>query len=201
MSEQTEPPKTSTLRERAWNLALHADGTAAIFGMRASNLKLRIRILTFAGLCIPMAVGLIVLAGIPKPSLLPYVVTLAGVLGTFQTLGSLASLVFDWNGAYAGAVRSVAANKQLSESFIRLAQLPPEEETQIAHELAVIEAQDSAQRTLDDAQQITSEEKRFGMRAALFNRAKECAQCKLTPASMNPTECGVCGDFPKRWSK
>lgn len=182
-------------------MAFDADGTAAIFDMRALNRKRRIQGLTFASLVIPLVVGSAVLAGLPKQSLLPYFLGVAGALGVFQVVGSLVSLTADWSGAYAEAVRSVAANNQLSESFKRLAQLPPEDEVQLAHELAVIEAQDSAQRALDDAQQITSKEKRFGMRTALFNRAKECTQCKVVPASMKPTECGVCGDFPKRWSK
>ena len=57
---------------------------------------------------------------------------------------------------------------------------------------------DEHKRRVDQLSNITDEEKRMGMRATLRQFQRECANCKQTPVSMVPSECGVCGNFKRR---
>jgi len=195
------PSRIDELRQEAWARALDAYGTAYIFDVRARRLKKRIKLLTFAGIATPLIVGGVAVAGLPVSGLLPVVVTVAGVLGILQLAVNAWSLTSDWSGSYAHAIQSMITNQQLTAAFKRMATHPPGDVTQFRQALDLIEVQDSAQRERDSAQQILLAETRMGMRAALFERGKECAGCSLKPTSMTPTECGVCGDFPEKWIK
>lgn len=202
MTTPTPPPPrpTDPIRQEVWDRALAADGTASLFEARSRRLNGRLNALSFAGFSIPIIVGIVVAIGLSK-SAVNVVLIVAAVLGGIQLIWSLWSLVAHWSDKNSHAIQSMMTNRQLAESYTRLATHPPSDAAEFQNAFNVIEARDSAQRDSDLAQQITRQEKRFGMRSALFTRSKVCVGCSLVPTSLIPTKCGVCGDFPKRWAR
>ncbi|WP_328813540.1 mobilome CxxCx(11)CxxC protein [Rhodococcus sp. NBC_00297] len=194
------PQSTDFLRRKAWDRALDASGTASLFEARAGRLGGRLNALSFAGFGIPIIVGIVAAIGLPA-SAVDVVLIVAAALGGIQLVWSLWSLVANWSGKNSHAIQSMMTNRQLAESYTRLATQPPPDVDDLQSALDVIEARDFAQQDSDLANQITRQEKRFGMRCALFSRGKPCAGCTIVPTSLKPTDCGVCGDFPKRWAK
>ena len=59
----------------------------------------------------------------------------------------------------------------------------------------VLKTENNLRRHIDNQQNVTEKEKRFGMRAALRQYQKQCSACKKVPTTMKPTSCGVCGNF------
>lgn len=194
------PQLTDTLRLETWDRALAADGTASLFEARSRRLSWRLNALSFAGFGIPVIVGIVAAIGI-SASALGVVLIVASSLGGIQLVWSLWSLVAHWSDKNSHAVQSMMTNRQITESYQRLATHPPLDFVEFQNAFNLIEARDSAQRDSDIAQEITRKEKRFGMRSALFTRQKNCSGCGLIPTTIKPTKCGVCGDFPKRWAK
>lgn len=200
MPPNESPTSIESLRDTAWDGALHADGTAHVFDMRAQKLARRLRRLTFAGVAVPATVGSIAAGGIPLPWLLPVSVAVAAVLGIAQLIASVWALAANWSGNYAQALQSMSINQKLADSYERLARLPPDSD-QMRLELHVLTTQDWAQRDLDRRQEVTAPELRMGMRAALRKFGRKCVACEKIPISMTPTTCEVCGAFPRRWAK
>ena len=157
--------------------------------------------LTFAGIAIPAVVGGIAAGGIPLPWLLPVALVVAAVLGVAQLVASIWALAADWSGSFAQATQSMTANQQLTDAYKRLAENPPDDLTQFQRELGLVRAQDLAQQDRDRLEQVVGAEERMGLRAALRERRQACTACNVVPTSMKPTECEVCGDFPKKWIK
>ncbi|WP_175420663.1 mobilome CxxCx(11)CxxC protein [Rhodococcus sp. SGAir0479] len=198
MTSEASPSRIDTLRQDAWDHALHTYGTGYLFGVRARRFKKRMGRLTFAGIVIPVVVGAVAVSGIPWPGILPALVVVAGALGIPLAVVNTYALTSDWSGTYAHAVQSAAANQQLADAFRNLAKSYTDAD-EFEQALKLLQAQDSAQKDRDSSQQVTPAETRMGMRAALFERGKACAVCRVVPSAMKPSECGVCGDFPKKW--
>lgn len=73
------------------------------------------------------------------------------------------------------------ANRQIAESYRRLAYSPPPVLQDFRAIYDVIEAQDSGQRNGDSRNKSFSQKSRLGMRAALFERQKLCAGFSIAP--------------------
>jgi mobilome CxxCx(11)CxxC protein len=178
-----------------WDRAIYAHGTAQIFIRRSNKLKRRLRWLSFFGLAGVVCIGAIVtLFGIGAPSL-SWVLAIAGIVAVGQLLLSLWSLIANWADNLAYSLESAAENLALSSAFRELgkrAQNPPPD---LDARFADLRARDESRRISDTKQGITEKEKRFGMRAGLFQFQRECAGCNKVPASMEPTACKVCGGF------
>ncbi|MFC8178703.1 mobilome CxxCx(11)CxxC protein [Rhodococcus sp. NPDC057297] len=188
------------LRRECWDRALAADGTAKLFELRARRLNSRLTALSFAGFAIPIVVGGVVAIG-ATVSALSIVLIVSSALGLLQLVWSLWSLISRWSEKSSHAVQSMMTNRQLAEGYSRLATAPPVSLGAFEAAYGLIEVQDSAQRNSDLSQQISQQEKRFGMHSALLGRQKACAGCTIVPRSLKPTDCGVCGDYPKRWAR
>jgi mobilome CxxCx(11)CxxC protein len=187
--------RLSQLRSEAWDRAVHAAGTAAIFERRARVLRNRLALLTYAGFAFPIAVGLLVLSYGLEASFLPIVIPIAVALAALQLLVALWSTVKDWPGSLERAIRSHLANEASAQRFQDLGKTPPPTLTEMRHAFVVVAAGDDVQRQQDHALGMTNKELRMGMRAALFRYRRSCASCKLVPSSTKPTRCEVCGDF------
>lgn len=201
MNPTPTPSPFELLRVTAWDRALHTYGTAYIFDARGKRLKRKMTRLTFAGIAIPAVVGGIALGGIPLPWLLPVALVVAAALGILQLVASIWAFAADWSGSFAQTTQSMTTNQQLTDSYKRLGESPPEDLTQFQHELALVRTQDIAQQDRDRLAQVTHTEERMGLRAALRERRQACTSCTEIPTSMTPSSCEVCGDFPKRWIK
>lgn len=180
------------LRQQCWDNALHALGTSAIFERRANTYRQRLRLLTFLGIVVPLAVGGMVLSFGTAPNYLPIVLTVAGILGLIQLIGSAWALVARWDDSLAYALESTTSNSRIANEYEQLARNPP---TDIDTRVQIITAEDRLRSDLDTKQGITEEEKRRGMRAALRQYKRPCATCGKIPDSMIATDCPTCGQF------
>lgn len=185
------------LRSDTWNRATEASGTAYIFEVRARRLRISLNRLTFVGIAAPLLVGLIVLGYGTKFKDFGWLVGIAIAVGCAQVVWFTWSVVAGWANRYDDANRAIVKNRELAEKFASLARHPPATVADYRHELQLLDAADAAQRSRDLLQGITEAEKRMGMRAALLQYERKCRSCYWQPKTMIPTDCGLCGDFPR----
>jgi mobilome CxxCx(11)CxxC protein len=183
------------LREEAWDRALHADGTAYLFKQRGRFYKILVTTSTALALVPAIVVGTVALGGLdPRVA-----VAVMGVVGIPLALLSVWSLAANWQDRYAAATQSAGVNQQLDDAYKQLLADATVDEAEFRRRLQVLQTQDGAQRDRDLNQHVTDAEMRRGLRAALRTRGKECSTCNLKPTDMKPTDCGVCGEFPRQW--
>lgn len=187
--------ESDTLRSQCWNNALHSFGTAYIFERRASHFRLRLRLLSFLGIIVPLLVGYIVITYGTRFKYIDAILIIGAILGLVQLVASSWALVAKWDDEYAYAQESTNANYDLSYRYQALAQNPPIKLDDFRIRLDLLDAARRCRSDLDYRHSITDAEKRKGMRAALRNYQRACATCKEVPTSMKPTKCDTCGNF------
>jgi mobilome CxxCx(11)CxxC protein len=188
-------PANDELRNICSDNALYAFGTAYIFEKRASKYKKRFNCLTFLGIAVPALFGGFVLSFGAYFPFKAVIVVLISVLGLFQLVFSIWSLVAKWDDAFAYAQEAVSANYRLSANFNELAVSPPENLKDFETAFRLIKLENDFRIDRDNQQFITEREKRMGMRAGLRQFKRACATCKQVPVSLEPTNCDVCGNF------
>ncbi|WP_432467915.1 mobilome CxxCx(11)CxxC protein [Agarivorans sp. Z349TD_8] len=92
-------------------------GTTRIFEKRANQLKQLRTWITFLGLVTPVIVGGIVLSFGVNEKVMPYLILVAGIVGTFQLVLSAWSIVARWDERYEYSVESLRANTELYNSW------------------------------------------------------------------------------------
>lgn len=186
---------TDEQRKDCWDNAIYAFGTAYIFEERLKAVRKKLRILTFLGIAVPVAVGGIVVAFFGIESLQPYVawlIVLASVLSTAQLVFTIWALVAKWEDESSYAASSASENRRLAARFEDLGRNPPTK-FNIQYQLLKI---DNARRQESDIQREVSEkEKRMITRAGLRQYQRACVKCNQAPVDMNPTNCPICGNF------
>lgn len=181
------------IRESCWEKSFHAFGTASIFEKHARTFRRKVRLLGFFGLVLPVTAGGVVLSfGVDYPYLRP-VLLLTGVVAVIQFIVSLWSLFARWEDSLSYSLESLVANRRLSDSYRELAKNPPSDRAEFNMKLALLGVEDQLRIESDNKQGITYEEKRIGMRAALYQFQKQCAKCGKIPESLKPTGCPTCG--------
>jgi mobilome CxxCx(11)CxxC protein len=198
MTAQIDADALSAIRQQAWHSAYDAFATGYIFEQRRRKLGRYLRWNNFVHLCVPLAVGASALAFGVVAATWEIVIWIAGVLGVLQVLFSLWALNERWEERLSHASESASANHDLSRRFTMLAKAQTEVH-ELTRRLDLLAAENLQREQADYKQEITEEEKRMGHRAALRQFDKTCVKCLQTPPSMDPTECGVCGNFPKGW--
>jgi len=182
------------LREKCWNDAFYTFGTAWIFEKRASKLRRRLRILTFLGIAVPLALGGTVASFGLDFKYLGLIILLAGILSIVQLIGSVWALVAKWEDEYAYSLESVVGNYGLSNKFKELGENPPQSE-ELRIKISLLDAENRLRKDSDYKHVITEKEKRMGHRAALRQFHRACVACKEIPTSMKSSDCDVCGNF------
>jgi len=182
------------IQQDCWDKALYSFGTGYIFERRAETMRNRLRWLNFAGIALPLIVG-VTATVFSNLQWFPVVITVAGVLGGIQIVFSLWSLTAGWNENFAYSTRSLSTNKELSEKFKLLASNPPASkvEMQLKYELLLNEYKTQSKE--DEIQGLSDKERRMGMRAGLIAFNRSCVRCELVPTSMEPSDCNTCGNF------
>jgi len=193
------PPELQTMKADAWNKALESSGAAYIFEVRARRLGKRLNHLNLLGLAVPLTVGAIVLAYGAKANALIWLIPICSAIGVFQLVVFAWSLLARWVDRYQHSLQALVSNRSLAQKYESLAKEEPAGLLDYRHRLDVLDATDSAQRAEDYQQEIREAETRMGMHAGLRQYERECAGCHIKPIRMEPTDCGVCGDFPQRW--
>lgn len=187
--------KYDELRQHCWNQAVNAFATAYIFDLKSKNLVKKLRLLTFLGLLIPLATGgVILLFEVNNRFLLNFLVWITGGLSLVHASITLWSLVEKWEDNISYARESSRHNYRISDNYVFLARIVP---TDFEVRLEILENENRFRMDLDYQQDITEEEKRRGLRAALRQFERPCAKCKEVPYSMEPTDCSVCGNFKR----
>jgi mobilome CxxCx(11)CxxC protein len=194
-----EPTQLEVLKSDGWKKAQEASGTAYIFEVRARRLRTKLNRLNFVGLAVPVLVGLIAIGYGASSKALVWLIPIAVLIGGVQVVIFLWSVIAQWVNSYDRATQALVVNRSLAERYESLAKEQSASIEDVRQRLAVLDAEDKARRDEDYRESITDREKRMGMHALLFQYGRKCAACEQKPLSMIPTECGVCGDFPRGW--
>ncbi len=181
-------------RRECWHRAIHDFATADVFVRRARDYTFKLRILSYVGIGVPLSIGGLVLAFGMKITQLNFenILQFAGLVLLGQCLVAGWSLQAGWAEELQYALESVTENRELSERFRELGQNPPND-FDVA--FAETKGKDNARRNSDIKRSISEKELRRGHRAALRQFGRACDACKLVPANMESTNCGVCGNF------
>lgn len=173
-----------------------AYGTVAIFKRRARFYRNGQRAITFLGIALPVLVGGVVLSFSNYPQLLPLILPVVGIAGVAQLILSVWSVVNKWDDAYENSIKALDRNAELQFKWEGLAAASAEE---LAAGYEHVRWETAQQATADEKQNVTAEERRRGMRAALFKFQTPCAICQRVPASPKPSlsdpSCDCCGNF------
>jgi len=178
-----------------WERAFYAYGTAAIFQARSLRYRSLIRALTFMGIVVPLLIGGVVLGFGLHASYLPSLLVIASAVGVFQLVFSAWAIVYAWADNLEYSLESAAENFELSSLFKQLGTLAPEPPADLQIRYAAAQAKDDARRAADDKKGLTKKELRYGHRAGLRQFQRKCEGCQNVPASMDSTDCPVCGRF------
>lgn len=182
------------LRKQSWNEAFYAYGTAYIFEKMASKLRWRLKILTFLGIAVPLALGGTVASFGLDFKYLGLIIIIAGTLGIIQLIGSTWALVAKWEDEYAYSLESCTGNYSLSDKYKELGENPPRSD-ELRIKIDLLDAENRIRKGSDLKHGITDKEKRMGHRAALRQFRSACVECGEIPTSMNGSNCNVCGNF------
>jgi mobilome CxxCx(11)CxxC protein len=192
-------PELAALKQQVWDRALESEGTAYIFDSRARRMRKKLTWLTFVGLAVPLIIGALVLGFGVALKALEIAVPIAATVGIGQLVVFAWSVVAGWVDSYQRSIYAIVANRSLSEKYETLGREVPTDIVAYRHQIELLDATDRGQRDDDNRQGITDKEKAMGMRAGLRRFERRCSTCDLKPSTMDPTKCGTCGDFPKRW--
>jgi mobilome CxxCx(11)CxxC protein len=170
----------------------YAFGTHRIFDQRARKLQLYRTWITFLGIITPLFVGGVVLSFGTESKVLPWVITVVGIIGLVQLVLSAFSIVSRWDEKYEYALDSSRGNTDLYNRFKFLADNAPAD-LEVQYKDAIRE--NEAREFKDLGQGITEKEKRFANREALKYYRKPCSICSITPTNSKPSKCDGCGNF------
>jgi mobilome CxxCx(11)CxxC protein len=185
------------LRLKCHDRAFNAFGTSAIFQRRSIVLTRNLRLVSFAGIIVPVVIGATALAYGAGFKALPVLIAIGASVGVVQVVISVWSIVAGWTDAQTYAVTADVANQQIYTDFEDLADHAPDDFEAFRNKYDVLAARDDARKQEDGRKQITSEEHRYGMRAALREFERECRECHTVPYDLTArgSDCNVCGTF------
>jgi mobilome CxxCx(11)CxxC protein len=179
--------------QEAWDRALFCYGTAKIVEKRTKTLKFLNKINKFIGLAIPLSIGGVVISFGLNASLLPTALLILGILGIFQLIVSLWSLIDDWENKIENYVNSKSRNLHYSDLFQKIAKESNEDKTKYTNVFIETMLYDKIQREEDNKMNISEKEKRYGLRYALFQFQRCCVGCGKIPNMKKISKCNVCG--------
>jgi mobilome CxxCx(11)CxxC protein len=190
----TSAEQTTSYRSQCWDNAIHAFGTSYVFQQRARRLKIRLQWINYVGIAVPILAGSLVLSfGQFGP--LSIVVTILSAIGVIQVIVNLWSLVGRWVEEHSYTISSIASNDSLSIKYREFGQNPPAKLSDLRQMYERLQVEDRTRREQDHQHGISDSERRMGMRAALRQFQRTCVGCKKVPTSMEPSDCGICGNF------
>jgi mobilome CxxCx(11)CxxC protein len=190
----TEPE----IRQQAWNRAVDATGTLAVFDRRAKRLRLLTDARDYFGfIALPGCtafVGTTEFISATSPYRHLALAMLAGAV-LIQALLAGWSLVRQWDEQRGYCIRAIRDSYEMKQAWEDIAKCDVED-LQSAYQL-----RKEQQRIIDShdiERGISDAEKRRGMRAGLFEYRRACAKCNREPSSRVPPffayqRCQVCG--------
>lgn len=181
-------------RRKCWDAALHAYGTSYIFQKRAERLKRKNDALTWVGLAVPLLTGALV-GTLSGYKLWGAAIAAGSVIGAVQLVINLWSVVKRWSDELSYSSGSATANESLASRFAALGEDPPTGLPALRTQFDKLDVEDTARRARDSEKNVTEKERRMGMHAGLRKFQRPCSACHQVPTTMDPSNCGVCGQF------
>ncbi|UWU68209.1 mobilome CxxCx(11)CxxC protein [Bradyrhizobium sp. NC92] len=183
-------------RSNAWNNAVHAEGTRAVFEQRAARLRRKILLRDFVGIAVPMLLAYLLGSEVFEP-LKPYrsfAIGLLGLTALMQALLVLWSLLARWDEELAYDTNAARESYLLKEAWQKLGRGDSEN---LAVEYNLIGRQQSLADARDAGKGITESEKQFGLRNGLIESQRKC-MCGAVPMQRKvpwrpKVECAACG--------
>ncbi len=183
----------SKIIEDSWNRCLFCFGTAAILNNKIRKLRLGNKLIKFFGLGIPLIIGGVVTSFSLNASFLPILLIVLGGFAVIQLVLSLWSLIDGWDNKIEVFSESKVKNSDYYDQFKTIASNFDSDTTKYESLYKELKIYDDIQRKSDEKICFSNKDKRFGMRAGLFQLQKECVSCKKIPDIKKPTKCSVCG--------
>jgi len=187
--------KHNKLRQEAWDLALHSFGKRFIFDRRAEKFSKYINALKVFGIVTPVSVGATAMGYGTDSQILKPIINIAVPLLIIQLLFSVLAVIFKWDDELAYSYEASQDYNNLSNSFRKLGNTPPVDIDMLEKNLDILGARYQARTEQDAKHSVKEWELRRGMRYALREFRRECVGCRITPVSMESTDCDVCGKF------
>ena len=184
----------NSIQNDARDRALHCYGTAKVVEKRLRNLNRIDKIAKFLGLILPLSIGSFVVTVGTDTALAPKLLYISGILGAFQLIITLWSLIDNWSGKLEDYMESKIKNMYYTDVFTEIGMRYKEDEAKYANLFNDTKILDNIQQGRDHKINITEKERRFGMRHALFQFRQICAGCKKIPSLGKPIKCDVCGN-------
>lgn len=193
------PPTSATIEQlqlKCWQSAIHTRATAFIFEHRYRLLRRQLRAVEAAAVIVPASFGCFILAaGSSSTSWLLPAGTVAALL---SGLASILASSLQWRERMSKSLVSFRENDRLTARYERLAGEPPKRKDDFVQAKARLDDIDEAQTGIDVEHGVTDEEKRMGFREAHRLRNRPCLECDTVPPSLEPSDCGACGNFNLR---
>jgi len=181
----------------AWDQALYAEGTRAIFDRRATQLRRWTRVRDFIGIAVPFILAYF-LGSELLDVLKPYRHIATGLVvigGLLQALIVVWSILSRWDEELTSDILVVRESNFLKDTWQRIGMADtPHLEADYGLARRLQEVADSHVST----KMITDREKRMGMRVGLVEFKRKCAGCDQQPRSRSvpkkpTTKCDICG--------
>lgn len=180
------------LRCIAWDKALEACATQALFEKRAARIKLLNNIKDFLGIFVPAAIGVTAMSIEIAPNIFKVLVAITVVPIISQLAISIWSLVQKWNDDYVSCITSIKANNSIKREWEDFGNGITDVNKQ---NFDRIMKRNTDQEHLDLEKDISEKEKRYGMRYGLRQYKRACVECNVVPTSLKPSRCNICGQF------
>jgi mobilome CxxCx(11)CxxC protein len=178
-----------------WNKSLHAYGTSYAYELRYVKYRKLIRILTFSGLLVPVALGAIYAGYSTNKIILEWALSVGAFISVAQAVYSLLSLTNSWSDSFAASSEAKSANFDLFREFEDLAKRPPVTDNELLSKYSILTTIERAREQQDSKNPLSEKEQRRGMRWALRYFKRTCVTCNTMPTSMQPSNCDTCGNF------
>lgn len=193
--------KFTKLRQEAWENSFHTFGKGFIFDKRAEHFSKYVNLLKVFGIVTPVSVGATAMGYGIDSEILKSIINIAVPLLIIQLIFSVLAVIFKWDDELAYSYEASQDYNNLSSSFEKLGNIPPDNVEMFEKNIEILEARYLSRSAQDAKHSIKEWELRKGMRYALRQFKRECVGCKLIPLSMDSTDCDVCGKFESELKK
>ena len=191
----TEQNKIDKIKLESSDKSFHTYGYSYIFTKRIKWYLKYINAIKFLGIFVPLTVGALAIGYNFEHGILVISVALAIPITIIQLIISTLSIVYKWDDELAYAFEANQDYNNLYDEFIKIFKFPSSNFHELEKLFEILNTKQKNREQQDSKHNITDKELRIGMRYSLREHKKQCSGCSIAPTSMEPTKCGVCGNF------
>lgn len=192
---EAEEQKILRLKTKCFDNSFHSFGKAYLFEKRAQHYNKLINWLTVLGIIVPVSIGATAFGYGLNNEFLKNLIAISIPVSIIQLLISIFSIVYKWSDQQSYAIETVQEHHFLSERFKKLGEFPPENYREFDQNFEILNTRLKTRIEQDSKHGVKEWELRMGMRFALREFQRECIGCKITPLSLEYSDCSVCGKF------